>query len=100
MSAAPHLTLEVEQDQDYLVSESIEQCRFCHCTEDRCCEIYFREDEQGNFRLARRPEDAVIMISCSWYAPGVCNAPECVEKLLLEARGKVVLFDARGERAI
>jgi len=100
MSAAPHLLLEVEQDNDRLVSEPLDQCRFCHCTEETACMILFREDERGHFRLARRIEDAVIATPCSWYAPGVCNAPECVEKLLLEFRGKVMLFDARGKRAL
>jgi hypothetical protein len=89
MSAA--LTLELS---DLLMQESIQSCRFCNCTEDAPCPIYLHYELDGTVRLGRNVDDTNDIAFCSWYLPGVCNSPLCIEKLLEEKRGKVILFDA------
>lgn len=102
MSAAPHLSLllETEQsDQRRFLVDPAERCRFCNCTDESPCAIPLREEDNGNFYLARTEQETTLLIPCSWFIPRVCSKPECIEKLLLEARGKVVLFDALGKQA-
>jgi hypothetical protein len=95
LALTPTLSLLTEDER----IELLERCRFCGCTEDRPCLILWREDAAGIYRLALHEYEADFSQPCAWYIPGVCSAAECVEKLLLEARGKVVLFDAGGKRA-
>jgi hypothetical protein len=61
----------------------------------------FTITEAGTVRLARRDDETrnIEMMPCAWFLPGVCNSPECVEKLIEERRGRiVVLYGAGGER--
>ena len=100
LAYAPNLSLDILQERDEQ-PELIEQCRFCGCTEDHPCEIPVTEDTDGKIRLARS-EDPLSFHSmlCHWYLPGVCSAPECLEKLIAEWRAKVFLFDPQGRRAV
>lgn len=86
-----------EQERDYH-ADPRDCCRFCRCTEDKPCEIKWREDGHGIFYLARSEQEMTVPTYCSWYVPRVCNAPECVEKLLLEMRSRPILFEASGRR--
>jgi hypothetical protein len=93
----PHLSLEVEQER--LVSlDPAQRCRFCQCSEVEPCPIPLREDADGNFHLASSEAETSMILPCSWFLPNVCSRPECIEKLLIEARGRVVLFDGSGRR--
>jgi hypothetical protein len=74
-----------------------EKCRFCGCSQLNPCRILFAQSG-SLIRLVFDEAEADFMQGCSWFLPGVCNAPECVEKLLIEARGRAVLFDAQGRR--
>ena len=87
------------EDEPHFSVNPCERCRFCQCTEDTPCAIPLREGEDGNFYLARSEQETTLVLPCSWFIPRVCSKPECVEQLLLEARGKVVLFDSQGNRA-
>jgi len=86
------LTLELKN----FVEQEIYCCRFCHCSERKPCEIDIAVNEDGTERLARTALEVEETRPCGWYMVGVCNAPECIEKLLEEKRGKVLLFDAAG----
>lgn len=90
------LVAEAERLHQILAHDS---CRFCQCTEDSPCAIPLVIEENGFVRLARNQEEATDVFPCSWYVSHVCNSPECIEKLLMEARDKVVLFGADGRRA-
>lgn len=74
------------------------RCRFCQCTEASPCPILIAENPDGSERLARSENEATEIIFCTWYLRGVCSAPVCIEKLLEEKRGKVLLFDAQGRQ--
>lgn len=94
----PHLSLEVEQER--LVSlDPAQRCRFCQCSEVEPCPIPVREDHDGVFHLAVSEEETTMILPCSWFLPGVCTSPVCIEKLLLESRNRVVIFGADGRRA-
>jgi len=83
-------------DRDFAMDPG-ERCRFCGCTTDAPCAIPLREDERGDFHLvARGSAETTMIMPCAWFLPRICNAPECIEKLLLEMRGRVVVFDAYG----
>lgn len=62
------------------------RCRFCGCTEDTPCAIAIRKDREGNYLLDFARKMTVLMASCSWYIPGVCSNPGCIEKLIRESR--------------
>ncbi|HZW05359.1 MAG TPA: hypothetical protein VFF58_00495 [Candidatus Nitrosotalea sp.] len=87
------LALELEQ---ILSQESGMSCRFCQCTEEKPCIIAMAVNPDGTVRLARNDQEVFDLLPCSWYIPGVCNAPFCIEKLLAEMRDNVLLFDAQG----
>lgn len=95
--ASSELTLSLES----LAEQESPACRFCGCTEFKPCGIYIFTDENGVTRLARAGDHQLLVevISCAWYLPGVCNAPECVARLI-EERGQsmVVLYGADGKR--
>ena len=93
MSAAEVLSLE-----NSLHLELAECCRFCRCTETTPCTIAIAQDANGTMRLARHEEEIVYEIACSWYMPGVCNAPRCIQKLVAEWDEKVLLFDSTGRK--
>lgn len=98
----PALSLEVLTTQDRgRAIDPLEHCRFCHCSEDAPCEIAVVEEVSGGFRLARNGEEAMLILACTWFVPGICSAPACMEKLQRELRGEapVILFDAYGSRA-
>ena len=98
--SSPHITLLADaQDEDrHNGTEPIERCRFCECTDDSPCSIQLREDDRGVFHLSRHVEETTLILPCDWFMPGICTNPFCMEKLLLESRNRVVLFDARGDR--
>jgi len=80
---------------------SIENCRFCGCTEQQPCAIPIALGPDGKERLARKNEEVLEIIPCSWYLEECCNAPACVERLIAECRGaaappRVLLFDGQG----
>lgn len=89
MSLAP--TLSVIPDQEPTL-DLLERCRFCGCTEERACRIYFAQSGSVIYRLVFDPMESDFDIPCSWLVPGVCNSPVCVEKLLVEARTKFRRF--------
>jgi hypothetical protein len=93
MSAASTLSL-----PDLFGPEELEDCRFCGCTEDAPCPILISWDASGVARLACNEAESNDVIFCAWYIHGVCNSPLCIEKLLEEKRGKVLLFDASGRK--
>jgi hypothetical protein len=104
MSALVHPRLSIAEllgieDEPRLTPDPDERCRFCECSDELPCAIPLREGPDGNFYLARSEQETTMLIPCSWFIPRVCSKPECVEKLLLEARGKVLLFDSQGNRA-
>jgi hypothetical protein len=92
LSCAPQLSAEVFQ-------EHVESCRFCSCDEDHPCGIAIADDDAGFLRLARSEQETVEILACGWFLPGVCNRPECIEKLLAESRGRVLIYDAFGKPA-
>jgi hypothetical protein len=92
----PGILHELEQERLHSVDPG-EQCRFCRCSQFNPCTILFAQSGSV-IRLVFEEAEADYVEPCSWYVPGVCNKPECVEKLLIEARGKVVLFDGTGRR--
>lgn len=98
------LALPPELDDPQLLDDLIgridvaQSCRFCQCTETSPCPILIAENPDGSERLARTENEAGEIIFCSWYLRGVCSAPVCIEKLLEEKRGKVLLFDAQGRQ--
>jgi len=92
----PAILEELEQERQFFNSQ--ECCRFCGCTKETPCKILFATDGQQVWRLVFDEAEADFEQACAWLVPGVCNAPECVEKLLIEARGRVVLFDDGGRR--
>ena len=92
----PGILEELEQERNFLGSQ--ECCRFCGCTEQSPCTILFAQGGAVVWRLVFEEAEADFVQGCSWLLPGVCNAPECIEKLLIEARGRVVLFDGSGRR--
>ena len=98
MSTIPHLSLETLQERDAAL-EPVERCRFCQCSEVEPCPIPVREDQDGVFHLAASEEETTMILPCSWFLPGVCTSPVCIEKLLLESRNRVVIFDGYGHRA-
>lgn len=83
---------------ELLDQRDIAECRFCQCTEDAPCPILIAFDVDGFARLARTEAESSDVVFCTWYIPGVCNSPLCVEKLLEEKRGKVLLFDGSGRK--
>jgi hypothetical protein len=91
---APTLSLEQLEEIELQLAES---CRFCSCTESTPCPIFLHHEPSGIVRLARTEEEANDFAFCAWYVPGVCNSPLCIEKLLEEKRGKVILFDAQSQ---
>lgn len=93
MSAAPSLSVE-----NFILQEDMPVCRFCGCTEDAPCPILITWDDAGVTRLARNEAESNDVIFCAWYIHGVCNSPVCIEKLLEEKRGRVLLFDASGRK--
>jgi hypothetical protein len=93
MSAAAPLSI-----ADILGVDPLERCRFCGCTEDDPCPILIAWDDSGVARLARNESESNDVIFCAWYIHGVCNSPLCIEKLLEEKRGKVLLFDGSGRK--
>jgi len=94
--SAPALSLELRNE---LLLQLDQCCRFCGCREDAPCPIFLVRDAAGIVRLARSEVESNEVIPCSWFVEGVCNSPICIEKLLLEKRNNVLLFDASG-RAI
>jgi hypothetical protein len=70
-------------------------CRFCHCSERNPCSIYIAANDDGTERLARNVLEVAETRPCAWYLVGVCDAPECIAKLIEEKKGKVILFDAQ-----
>jgi hypothetical protein len=75
-----------------------DNCRFCNCTDEAPCRIPLREDD-GKFFLAYNDARKFLIVACSWFIPGVCSSPLCIEKLLAESRdSKIVLFDAEGRK--
>jgi hypothetical protein len=89
-----------ELEQERLVSlDPGDKCRFCQCSQIAPCAIPLREDDNGVFWLARSEDETSTIMPCSWFLPGVCTSPICVEKLLLESRNRVVIFDGFGNRA-
>jgi hypothetical protein len=92
----PGILEELEQERQFFHSQ--ECCRFCGCTEKTPCRILFAQGGSVIWRLVFDEAEADFEQACSWLVPGVCNAPECIEKLLIEARGRVVLFDGSGRR--
>ena len=94
----PGILRELELDRErHFGLAPLACCRFCRCTEIEPCAIPVREDAAGNFCLATNECEATAIVPCSWAIPGVCSSPECLEKLLAEARP--VIFDAHGRRA-
>lgn len=81
---------------DQLAIDPAARCRFCRCTEAEPCAIAVVEDREGTMRLARTEAEADQVLACSWFLPGVCNSPTCIEKLLVECRNLPVIFDAQG----
>ena len=61
------------------------RCRFCQCTEDSPCWIAIRKDEAGNYLLAFDDRVTVRVQCCSWFIPGVCSNPACVQLLFQES---------------
>lgn len=101
MAALAHpldLSLEAEAERvHHLLLRDV--CRFCQCTEDSPCAIALVIEASGIVRLARNEDEVTDIVPCSWYVSHVCNSPTCIEKLLIEAREKVMLFGADGRRA-
>lgn len=91
LSLAPQLSME-------LLEEAVEVCRFCGCAEDRPCSIALARGDDGTIRLARNQAETFDVIPCGWFLPSVCNRPECIEKLLGEARQRPALYDAFGNQ--
>lgn len=81
----PQLSLDIREEDRRFVPEPIHCCRFCHCMEDKRCEIFLRESA-GKFYLVRVRLAATRIESCSWLVRGVCNAPLCMEKFVIESR--------------
>jgi hypothetical protein len=81
----PQLSLKLQEEDRRFVPEPIECCRFCKCTEDKRCEIFLRESG-GKFYLVRVRLAATKVESCSWFVPGVCSSPLCMEKLVQVSR--------------
>jgi hypothetical protein len=93
----PGILRELEEERNFSLDPNA-CCRFCGCTEDTACEIFFAQGGSETWRLVATDAEADYSFYCSWYVPGVCNHPECLEKLLLESRNRVVIFDAHGRR--
>jgi hypothetical protein len=94
----PGILLQLEQQREYDLDPA-QRCRFCQCGQDAPCVTPVREDDDGTFHLATSEVDATMLLPCSWFLPGVCSSPTCIEKLLLESRNRVVIFDGFGNRA-
>jgi hypothetical protein len=94
LATPPHLSLELRQDRIWV--EPGVCCRFCNCNEEKPCVIPVREDEAGDWYLARTEVEATLSVTCFWFLPGICNAPECMAKLYAELRGEpqFVVFSA------
>jgi hypothetical protein len=94
-------TLDLGLSLEELIEQQLtEPCRFCGCTETTPCTI-FTIAEGSIVRLARPYDEPrlIEMSPCAWFLPGVCNAPECIEKLIEERKGRAtVLYGANGER--
>jgi hypothetical protein len=94
----PGILEELEQENARLLSSDPgQQCRFCGCSEFNPCTILFAKTG-SIIRLVFDEAEADYVEPCSWYVPGVCNGPSCIERLLIEARGRVLLFDGTGRR--
>lgn len=101
LQCASELTLaDIEEDRHF-VAEPVKSCRFCQCTEFAPCLILVREAEDGNFYLAKDEEEATEEMFCAWFLPGICNAPECMSKLVAELKGEspILLFEADGTQS-
>lgn len=96
MSALLAPSLSLLQERNHL--DPLESCRFCRCTKEHPCLTALREDDNGNFVLARNESETEVLEPCYRLAPRVCTAPECMEKLLLEKRSRPILFEASGRR--
>jgi hypothetical protein len=86
--------------ENLLQLDPVECCRFCGCSEFKPCAIAVTEDCDRTMRLARSAEETIDLLPCAWYIDRVCNAPRCIEKLIVEWGGEigrpVQLFDASG----
>jgi hypothetical protein len=62
--------------------------------------IPVRLGDDGIWYLAKDEAEATLSISCAWFLPGICNAPECMAKLYAELKGEpaIILFSAEGQR--
>lgn len=60
------------------------RCEFCGCTEDRPCQIFIAEGENGPHILpdgvALVGNERVTMEPCAWLLDDCCNAPACVNQ--------------------
>lgn len=59
-------------------------CKFCGCSDDRACQLPV--DIDGNALMIADPRLTVGFALCCWVIPGVCSAPECIEKAYAEER--------------
>lgn len=84
LATPPHLSLELRQERIWV--EPGVCCRFCNCNYDSPCVIPVREDGDGTWYLAKDEAEATLSIPCSWFLPGICNAPECIAKLVAELK--------------
>jgi hypothetical protein len=77
----PELAPDPEPDRSLRVNRN--WCRFCGCTGG--CLIPICKDSAGNYVLAFDDSATVRVQSCSWYVPGVCSNPTCVQLLIQES---------------
>lgn len=89
LSLAPRLELKVQEDDRRFVPSPNERCRCCGCTEHSPCRILLRRDVEDYYLLARVTGESNGELPCSWFLPGICNAPWCIEKLIKESGGYV-----------
>jgi len=83
--AIPVDSLNLQPDSDLSLRIDRHRCRFCGCTEDSPCSIRFRKDQAGNYLLAFDETVTARVQFCSWYIPGVCSNPTCVQLLIQES---------------
>jgi hypothetical protein len=91
--APPHLSLELQQERIFV--EPGTPCRFCKCNSDEPCMIPVRLNEDATWYLAKDESEADCIVTCGWFLPGICNAPECMAKLVAELKGNLRLFCLR-----
>jgi hypothetical protein len=99
LAPPPHLSLELRQERIWVGPGVC--CRFCGCNSEEPCMIPVRLGDGEIWYLAKDETDATVNVTCGWFLPGICNAPECMAKLYAELRGepRIVLFEADGRCA-